>query len=183
VSTLEQNLNPDPGKPPANNEADAETIYYEGHPRLRGELGMLLTWTVVAVVLIGVGYLLWQQDISGIWVMLGLFVAGILAVCVPAILVRRSRYKLTNYRIDYEFGILFKRYETLELWHVDDIKLSQSPLDRILRVGTIEVLSTDKSTPRLELRSLPEPKRLLDLLKQRVIAVKRQRGVVKLDMG
>lgn len=183
MSTLEQSLNPEPGKQPAHHEPDEEHVYYEGHPRLRGELGMLLTWSIVAAILAGVGYLLWQQEISNLWVMVGLFVAAILAVCLPAVLVRRSRYKLTNYRIDYEFGILFKRYETLELWHVDDIRLAQSPLDRILRVGTIEILSTDKSTPRLELRSLPDPKRLLELLKQRVIAVKRQRGVVKLDMG
>lgn len=183
MSALEESLTPDPGKPSGSNGLDTEAVYYEGHPRLRGEIGMLLVWTIVAAVLAAVGYLLWQREIVSVWVMLGLFVLAVLAVFIPAILVRRSRYRLTNYRIDFEFGILFKRYETLELWHVDDIRLAQSPLDRILRIGTIEVLSTDKSTPRLELRSLPEPKRLLDLLKQRVIAVKRQRGVVKLDMG
>jgi hypothetical protein len=56
-------------------------------------------------------------------------------------------------------------------------------VDRIFRVGTIKVLSSDSSTPTLELRSLPDPRKLLEVLKQRVIAVKRQRGVVKLDMG
>lgn len=183
MNAIDQNLNPESGKPGQVPPDDQETIYYEGHPRLRGELGMLFIWTIVALVLGVVGYFLWKRDVVNVWVMLIIVVIGIAALFIPALLVRRSRYKLSNYRIDYEFGILFKRYETLELWHVDDIRLAQNPLDRILRVGTIEVLSTDKSTPRLELRSLPEPKKLLDLLKQRVIAVKRQRGVVKLDMG
>jgi hypothetical protein len=45
------------------------------------------------------------------------------------------------------------------------------------------VISHDKTMPRLVLASLPNPRHLYEQLKQRVIAVKRQRGVIKMDPG
>ena len=53
----------------------------------------------------------------------------------------------------------------------------------MLGVGTITVISHDDTTPRLQLKSLPKARPLFDQLKQRVIAVKRQRGVIKMDVG
>jgi hypothetical protein len=53
----------------------------------------------------------------------------------------------------------------------------------MLKVGTIRVMSHDQTTPRLELTGLPEPRPIFESLKQRVIAVKRQRGVIKMDVG
>jgi hypothetical protein len=50
-------------------------------------------------------------------------------------------------------------------------------------VGSITVFSNDKTTPKLELKGLPNPRPLFESLKQRVIAVKRQRGVIKMDLG
>jgi hypothetical protein len=93
------------------------------------------------------------------------------------------RYRITNYRIDFERGWLGKTIDTLELWHVEDIRYHQTFLDRLLNVGTITVVSHDESLPRLELKGLPNPRPLFETLKQRVIAVKRQRGVIKMDTG
>jgi hypothetical protein len=59
----------------------------------------------------------------------------------------------------------------------------QSLFDRVLGVGTITVLSKDEKMPTLLLRGLPNPRPLYERLKQRVIAVKRQRGVIKMDPG
>ena len=68
-------------------------------------------------------------------------------------------------------------------WHVEDVRFYQSVLARILGVGRITVMSHDDTTPKLMLRGLPNPRPLFDTLKQRIIAVKRQRGVVKMDTG
>jgi len=94
-----------------------------------------------------------------------------------------SRYDITNYRIDYERGIFSKNIDTLELWHVEDINFHQSVIDRIVNTGDITVLSHDDTTPKLELNGSPNPRPLFESLKQRIIAVKRQRGVIKMDTG
>ena len=91
--------------------------------------------------------------------------------------------RITNYRIDLERGIFSKRIDTLELWHVNDVAFRQSFFDRIFGVGDITVMSDDRTTPQLRLDGVPNPRPLFDTLKQRVIAVKRQRGVIKMDSG
>ena len=93
------------------------------------------------------------------------------------------RYRISNYRIDYERGVLSKNIDTLELWHVEDIQFHQSLIDRLSSVGTITVISHDETTPKLELHGLPNPRPIFESLKQRIIAVKRQRGVIKMDVG
>ena len=76
-----------------------------------------------------------------------------------------------------------KDIDTLELWHVEDLHFHQSLLDRILDVGSICVTSHDQNMPELTIRGIPNPRPLFETLKQRVIAVKRARGVIKMDPG
>ena len=163
---------------------DDQVIYYEGSPRLRGELGTLIMWTLIGLVFAGGPFLLmWGGAEFGWYVYAIGIVIAIICWTIPSLLVRRNYYRITNYRIDYEHGIVFKKMDTLELWHVEDVSLTQGPLDRIFNVGTIVVISGDQTTPELSLRSISSPRKLLETLKTRIIAVKRQRGVVKLDMG
>lgn len=172
--------------PPGASLDDQQVVYYEGSPRLRGELAILFGWSFIGLVFIAVP-LLWNSYVSseGVhWAVIALgIVLGLICWIMPSLLVRRNYFRITNYRIDYEHGLLFKKMDTLELWHVEDVSLRQSPVDRIFNVGTITVISGDATNPRLELRSLSSPRKLLETLKARIIAVKRQRGVVKLDMG
>jgi len=165
---------------------DREEVYYEGSPMVRGEVGMFFMWSVVGVLFIAAPFL-WHYVLGKEWwpwfLTAAAVVIGLCLVFVPIIAVRQFRYRISNYRIDYEKGLLGKRIETLELWHVDDIEFQQSFFDRIMGVGQITVFSNDKTTPRLELKGLPNPRPLFESLKQRVIAVKRQRGVIKMDVG
>jgi membrane protein YdbS with pleckstrin-like domain len=160
-------------------------VYYEGSPMIRGEVGSMILWTLLGVALIAAPILWWL--IKGYWpnwiLTVVLFAVGVLLLLIPVLVVKQLRYRISNYRIDYEKGLLGKKIETLELWHVDDIEFQQSFFDRIMGVGKITVFSNDKTTPRLELKGLPNPRPLFESLKQRVIAVKRQRGVIKMDIG
>lgn len=164
---------------------DREEIYYEGPPSLRGELGSLLLAGLIAAVLIAIPIVIWilKGAVLPIWAGLVMFAIAILVVAVPILITRTTRYRISNYRIDYERGVLSKRIDTLELWHVEDIQLTQSLLQRILGVGTITIISHDDTTPKLLLQAIPHPRPLFESLKQRIIAVKRQRGVIKMDVG
>lgn len=165
----------------ADNPADAnEVVYFEGSPALRGSLGRLLLCGLLAAGLIVGAVVLRAQ---GWWVPLAGVVLAIAVVAMPIILIRSVRYRITNYRIDYERGVFSKDIDTLELWHVEDLSFHQSLMDRILCVGGITVVSHDAATPRLLLRALPNPRPVFETLKQRIITVKSQRGVIKIDAG
>ena len=164
---------------------DTEQVYYEGSPMIRGEIGHFFLWTFLGLLLIAVP-ILWHvfQGQGPHWLVWLICVAlGLLLLVIPVLIVKQFRYRISNYRIDYEKGLLGKRIETLELWHVDDLEFQQSFFDRVMGVGKITVFSNDKTTPKLELKGLPNPRPLFESLKQRVIAVKRQRGVIKMDLG
>jgi uncharacterized membrane protein YdbT with pleckstrin-like domain len=154
---------------------------------LRGELGRLFGFGVVALLLIAIPFLYRfvsrDKGLPPVWVTIACIVIGLLLALVPWIMTKTYRYRISNYRIDFERGLLSRNIDTLELWHVEDISFHQSLLDRMLGVGTITIISHDDTNPRLELKSLPKPRPLFDMLKQRVIAVKRQRGVIKMDTG
>lgn len=166
---------------------DREEIYFQGSPMLRGEAGRVFAFTVVGLVLIAIPFIVRAMSSAGEWpvwwVTLACIVIGLIVLTIPVIMTKITRYRISNYRIDYERGLLSKSIDTLELWHVEDISFHQSVLDRMLGVGTIVVMSHDDTTPRLELKSLPNARPLFDALKQRIIAVKRQRGVIKMDIG
>ncbi len=174
------------GAGPHSPTDDAEVVYYEGSPLLRGELGLLIMWVVIGLLLASVPF--WFAFFSesgefGPWWTWLFVLVGLALVFFPSLWVKRNRYKITNYRIDHEFGLITKNIDTLELWHVDDIRMRQGVLDRIFGVGSIHIDSDDRSTPKLEIRSISNPRPLYESLKQRVIAVKRQRGVIKMDTG
>ena len=157
-----------------------EVVYFEGSPALRGSLGNFFI-----SVLLGAGITVgaWVLRTYGWWVPLAGIAVAAAVIALPVILTRSMRYRISNYRIDYERGVFSKDIDTLELWHVEDLKFHQSLLDRILRIGGITVVSHDDTTPKLLLRALPNPRPVFEALKQRIITVKRQRGVIKLDAG
>lgn len=178
-----------PHRPPD----DMEEVYYEGSPLLRGALGKGFLWISCGVILIaaaiaGIVYRVgvhtpdWERRIPW-WAFLILAVIGFCLILVPLIQSKTVRYRVSNYRIDYERGLFSKDIDTLELWHVEDIRFHQSFIDRLLGVGNITVVSHDETMPMLIMHDIPHSRELFEQLKQRIIAVKRSRGVIKMDPG
>ncbi|HVT87478.1 MAG TPA: PH domain-containing protein [Tepidisphaeraceae bacterium] len=164
---------------------DTEEVYYEGSPLLRGNLGRLFLCWLIGLIIMAVPLIwyLFQAQWLWWWAILGCLAVGLIIIFVPTLTARTKRYRISNYRIDFERGLLSRNIDTLELWHVEDISFHQSLIDRMLKVGTITVISHDETNPKLELHGIPNPRPLFDSLKQRIIAVKRQRGVIKVDQG
>ena len=165
---------------------DAEEVYYEGSPLLRGSLGKGALWLLGSLAMIalavaaGIYHNSWHFHW---WAYPILLVIALVLFLVPVIQSKTVRYRVTNYRIDYERGLLGKDIATLELWHVEDVSFHQSFVDRLLGVGNITVLSHDDTMPTLVMHDVPQSRELFEQLKQRIIAVKRSRGVIKMDPG
>ena len=164
---------------------DSEEVYYEGTPQLRGHLGQVsLYWILgIAIILIPLLIAVYFKVHIPWWANLALVAAGIILMIVPILTVKRTRYRITNYRIDFERGWLSTTIDTMELWHVEDLKFHQSLFERLVSVGTIEIFSHDDTSPNLYMRGIPNARQLFSTLQQRIIAVKRQRGVLKVDSG
>src|SRR5436190_9507068 len=111
---------------------DREEVYYQGSPLLRGNIGKLFLLVLVGAVLIVLPIFLHfgtDTHLPGLaWA--AFILVGLLFIVLPVLLQRTVRYRVSNYRIDFERGIFGKNIDTLELWHVEDIKFHQSFFDR-----------------------------------------------------
>jgi uncharacterized membrane protein YdbT with pleckstrin-like domain len=78
---------------------------------------------------------------------------------------RSTQYKVTNQRVLIEQGIFSKTVEEIDLRYVDDSNFTQSLFDRILGIGHVTLISSDKNTPRYVLRSIKDPRGVRELIR------------------
>jgi len=185
MTQVATNPSPPPDDRPHRPADDSEEAYFEGSPLLRAELGKVFLWSTGGLVLLAIAVLnlvKFKYDWPW-WVYLALVVVAGVVTFFPMMLRKTVRYRITNYRIDISYGVLSRNTDTIELWHVEDLRLHQSLINRMAGVGSITITSHDQTLPTLALHGLPKPQELFRMLEQRVIAVKRQRGVMKVDPG
>ena len=88
-----------------------------------------------------------------------------------------TRYALSEDRLFLSEGFLNIRDDEILLYRVRDIDSTRSLWQRIFGVGTINVLSSDKSMPNLVLKNIRHPLEVKELIHQQVEKVKIERRV------
>ena len=68
-----------------------------------------------------------------------------------------TRYMLSEDRLFLSKGFLNVKDEELLLYRVRDISTGRTLLQRMLGVGTVTVLSSDKTNPTLVLKNIKDP--------------------------
>jgi len=125
------------------------------------QAGHLLVWAVVAIVLIWVWAHFRRPDSTpwfGRIVLLLILGSGAGLFARSALVVYRTRYRLTTQRLFIEQGILGKTTDQTELYRVDDVRTHQSFLDRIFGVGDVELIAPSETTqPTTRLVGIADP--------------------------
>ena len=88
-----------------------------------------------------------------------------------------TRYALSEDRLFLSQGFLNIKDDEVLLYRVRDIDSSRSFWQRIFGVGTINVLSSDKSMPNLVLKNVKDPVAVKEMIHQQVEKVKIERRV------
>lgn len=98
--------------------------------------------------------------------------------------IRSSRYRITTQRVLFTQGIFSKKTDALELYRVRDVDMYEPFWQRMFKLGNLELITSDKTTPKFLLHAVPKPKELLDKIRTNVELrrdVKRVRGVEFMD--
>jgi membrane protein YdbS with pleckstrin-like domain len=169
--------------PPTTSDRD-EVLY-------QGSVSLWLGWRAIAgaigAVLLGLALLIvgwWKAGLlysAGVYVGLPLALAGALMFGYVYLSLRCLRYKITCRLIERERGILVKRVDSLDLGRVKDVELVQNLMERILRIGTIEILSSDRSDPLMRIEAIPAPRPVYEKLRDTVIRISQKRGIIAMD--
>ena len=88
-----------------------------------------------------------------------------------------TRYALSEDRLFVSVGFLNIKDDEILLYRVRDIDTSRSFGQRIFGVGTVTVVSSDKTMPNLELKNVKDPIFVKELLHKQVEEMKIQRRV------
>ena len=93
------------------------------------------------------------------WIVLGAVALPLLFLAWTVSIRKLStKYRLTNYRLFRETGLLSRHMNEIELIRVDDVSVRQNLIQRIFNVGVITVVApTDQTEPRLELVGIVNP--------------------------
>ena len=88
-----------------------------------------------------------------------------------------TRYSLSEDRLFLSVGFLNIKDEEVLLYRVRDINTSRSLWQRLFGVGTVTVVSSDKSMPTFELKNVKDPMTVKELIHDQVEAMKIRRRV------
>lgn len=88
-----------------------------------------------------------------------------------------TRYALSQDRLFMSVGFLSIKDEEVLLYRIRDINTSRTLWQRIFGVGTVTVVSSDKSLPTLVLKNIKNPMGVKELLHEQVEDMKIRRRV------
>lgn len=93
-----------------------------------------------------------------------------------------TRYRLSEDRLFCEKGFLNIKQDEVLLYRVRDLQLNLSLWQRIFGVGTICVISSDKSVPHLDLVNVKDPRNVKELIHRSVEEAKDKRRMRTMEI-
>jgi uncharacterized membrane protein YdbT with pleckstrin-like domain len=102
----------------------------------------------------------WGWRITAVLILIQL-IAFILALAR----LRSTIYTVTNQRVMIETGMMSKNLSEIDLRYIDDTQFRQGVTDRMLGIGYVTIISSDKATPSCVLRGVRDPRALREMIR------------------
>ncbi|MBA7631570.1 hypothetical protein ES703_39102 [subsurface metagenome] len=112
---------------------------------------------------------------------LGLAVLVVFILLIKVLKLKMTRYEVTSERIEWGRGIFDRRVDNLDMFRVIDLKMRRTVFDCIFGIGTVGLITTDKSDPEFEFEKVHRPRELYDIIKRASLEADRRTGVVHLE--
>jgi len=131
--------------------------------------------------------ILWEGTPSQ-WQNYWWYFTGILVITIPVAIwkglaVKNFRITLTRQRLRIRTGILSKHNEDIELYRIKDWTLNEPFMQRMFKAGSVEVISSDRTAPELQIDWIQRASEFVEQLRQAVEAVRDKKRVREVDMG
>lgn len=156
-----------------------EKQVWEGRPAWRSYYGAWALWALLSAAVLGAAYK-WKASGSLAVNLAWLFTLG---SCVAlfvreALFVLGLRYRLTTQRLFVHRGIITRVTDQMELMRVDDVRLRQGVVDRLVNTGDVEIMGTDETDETVMLRSVSAPAEIAEALRLHVRGVRDKRTLM-----
>jgi len=95
---------------------------------------------------------------------------------------RCTSYEVTSQRLRMRWGVFTRQLEEIEIYRVKDTTETQTLWQRLVGVGTVKVLSSDRTLPELRLRNVKGHSEVRDCIRAQTERMRRARRVRELDI-
>ncbi|UCE49313.1 MAG: PH domain-containing protein [Phycisphaerales bacterium] len=189
----------DPDAQPAEEQEDDDGILFAGRPSLlgltrkffKGLLVLTLAWGVIRFPLehwvnepLQLKLTAGQLFVAAHYrVLVGYVIGGlvVLGLLIKVLKLKTIYYEVSSDRIEWSRGILDRRVDNIDMFRVVDLKMRRSLLDCIFGVGTVALITTDKTDPEFVFEKIRDSRYLYDVIKKASLEADRKTGVVHLE--
>ena len=111
---------------------------------------------------------------------------GLIGLCFFILLYKMIRLKCMSYevtanRVEFSRGIFNRRVDNLDMFRVVDLKLRRTMLDCLTGIGTVTLITSDKTDPTFSFEKIHRCRELYDIIKNTSLEADRAAGVVHLE--
>ncbi len=160
---------------------DIETEIWRGSYSPKGMIGSWILAGLITAIVVTMGLFFAGRapDPKIVWIGIAGFVAIVWLGLMLRLVRRRMSilYRLTNVRFFYEVGVLRRVTDRIEVIHIDDVKVTQGFVQRMLGVGDIELTTSDKTAPSIWLMGIDDVTRVADMIDTVRRELRNRRGV------
>ena len=156
---------------------DEEKVLWEGGYSAKGMIGSWILAVVATVVLAVIAFLLMSTGVF--WAVPLALILGLWATLGITAMVRKMSvsYELTTQRFLHRVGLFSRMTDRIEVIDMDDVSFQQGLLQRMAGVGSIHIVSSDRSHPELHLHGIDDVEHVADLIDETRRAERRRRGL------
>jgi uncharacterized membrane protein YdbT with pleckstrin-like domain len=108
-------------------------------------------------------------------------VLSVMMCLVKIVLLKSISYEVSADRIEWSRGIFSRKIDNLDMFRIIDLKLHRSLLDCVLGIGTITLITNDKTDPEFMFTKISDPRELYNILKDATLDADRKQGVIHLE--
>ena len=161
-------------------DSDVERLIWQGGYAFRSMLGACLGAALVtALMVIAVNRIQALYDnrtvLTTMVALISLIWSGLFLLAVYRKLARR--YEITTQRLLHRSGILLRSVDRIEMIDIDDVTYQQGPIQALMNVGTIQLLSSDTSHPNLMMPGISNVSNVANMIDDARRMERRKRGI------
>jgi uncharacterized membrane protein YdbT with pleckstrin-like domain len=149
---------------------EGEQVLWQGRPSWRSNLSHYVVWVPIALLpAIIAGALTANDHDTGLpystWIGISIILV-ILVVAIDAIRRFATYYVITTERIRVRRGILARREQTARVDRIQNVSITQSLMDRLLKVGAVsfDTAGTDERSSDFTFWGISEPQALVRIV-------------------
>ena len=110
-----------------------------------------------------------------------LMALAVLVLIYKIVKIKCIRYRVTPDRVEWSRGIFETRIDNIDMFRIVDLRLYQSFSDRLVGIGTVILITSDKTDAEFKFEKVHKPRQLYDIIKKTSLSADSKRGVIHLE--